>query len=399
MNPIRNNDFQILNSRNLASNNNININFPAENNRYQEEENNNMAFNLLNSINESLNQDLSQSVFDLVKCFICYSPVTDPLSCPKCNNFACSKCLEMYYGNQRAKKCPLCKQEVELKELKKNEVISDVEKILNKGDTSKKNKIDELESLIKEKKNKWQNHANSINSILNRIFKYQETLTEYKKEYENFLINCQDVVRKTFEKYLEKTEELVKSLLSHNKLANDSIIKYDNMAKQKKDEDNIKNLINEVISMERQRFNDKSRNQDEIYKFLNTPIKITPIINHYYVKELTITKKDINNFEKMSNKGIHHKVGNFQIVYSLNINDGYKVICEFSFTTDKKMNGCFLATQTKTLRNGEVTQYPMKLIKHENNNFVYECFMTIDEYELNAQNWIKLKTEVLAFYM
>ena len=117
MNPIRNNDFQILNSRNLASNNNININFPAENNRYEEEENNNMAFNLLNSINESLNQDLSQSVFDLVKCFICYSPVTDPLSCPKCNNFACSKCLEMYYGNQRAKKCPLCKQEVELKEL------------------------------------------------------------------------------------------------------------------------------------------------------------------------------------------------------------------------------------------------------------------------------------------
>ena len=165
MNPIRNNDFQILNSRNSSGDINNN---QIENNRYEEEEEkifNN--FSLLNSLNESLNKDLSQSVFDLVKCFICYNQAVNPLSCPKCNNFACSKCLEMYFGNQRSKKCPLCKQVIELKELKTNEVISDVENILNKVD-SNKNKIEQLELLIKEKKNSWENQANNINSIPQR---------------------------------------------------------------------------------------------------------------------------------------------------------------------------------------------------------------------------------------
>ena len=126
MNP-KNDDFQILNSRDPQKNDNNNNHIQEENNRYEEEEEKNLnnPFSLLNSFNESLNRDLSQSVFDLVKCFICYNQAVNPLSCPKCNNFACSKCLEMYFGNQRAKKCPLCKQIIELKELKTNEVYKD----------------------------------------------------------------------------------------------------------------------------------------------------------------------------------------------------------------------------------------------------------------------------------
>ena len=189
MDLVRNNNFQILNSRNSMANNINNINMP-ENNRYEEEGD---SFNILKSLNESLNKDLSQSVFDLVKCFICYGPVVNPLSCPKCNNFACSKCLEMYFGNQRGKKCPICKQNIELKQLKKNELISKVEDILNKCD-SEKNKIEELSALIEEKKNLWENQANNINGILNRIFKYQENLEEYKKEYQLFFLNCQKVI-------------------------------------------------------------------------------------------------------------------------------------------------------------------------------------------------------------
>ena len=275
MNPIRNNDFQILNSRNSQSDINNN---QAENNRYEEEEEKIFDnFSLLNSFNESLNKDLSQSVFDLVKCFICYNQAVDPLSCPKCNNFACSKCLEMYFGNQRAKKCPLCKQIIELKELKKNEVISDVENILNKVE-SHKNKIEELELLIKEKKNSWENQANNINSILNRIFKYQDMLKAYKKEYQIFLVNCQDVVQNTFEKYLKKTEEITQNLLNYNKLASQSIILYNNMSKRKKDEKNIKDLINEIVNMERKQFNNKNQSHDEIIKFLNAPIKMIPSV-------------------------------------------------------------------------------------------------------------------------
>ena len=396
MNPIRNNDFQILNSRNSSGDINNN---QIENNRYEEEEEkifNN--FSLLNSLNESLNKDLSQSVFDLVKCFICYNQAVNPLSCPKCNNFACSKCLEMYFGNQRSKKCPLCKQVIELKELKTNEVISDVENILNKVD-SNKNKIEQLELLIKEKKNSWENQANNINSILNLIFKYQDMLKAYKKEYQIFLINCQDVVQKTFEKYLKKTEEITQNLLNYNKLASQSIIIYNNMSKRKKDEKNIKDLINEIVNMERKHFNNKNQNHDEITKFLNAPIKMIPIINQYYVKEITLYEKDIKEYTKITKTGIHYKIGDFQIVYTLNINEGYKVICEFSFKVKNGMNACFLASQTKIEKNLEQTLYPMQLVKHENNDFIYECYFPIDKNELGPHKWIKLKTDVLAFYM
>ena len=396
MNPIRNNDFQILNSRNSQSDINNN---QAENNRYEEEEEKIFDnFSLLNSFNESLNKDLSQSVFDLVKCFICYNQAVDPLSCPKCNNFACSKCLEMYFGNQRAKKCPLCKQIIELKELKKNEVISDVENILNKVE-SHKNKIEELELLIKEKKNSWENQANNINSILNRIFKYQDMLKAYKKEYQIFLVNCQDVVQNTFEKYLKKTEEITQNLLNYNKLASQSIILYNNMSKRKKDEKNIKDLINEIVNMERKQFNNKNQSHDEIIKFLNAPIKMIPIINQYYVKEITLYEKEIKEYNKITKTGIHYKIGDFQIVYTLNINEGYKVICEFSFKVKNGMNACFLASQTKIEKDLEQTLYPMQLVKHENNEFIYECYFPIDRNELGPHKWIKLKTDVLAFYM
>ena len=392
MDLIRNNNFQILNSRNSVPNN---INHP-ENKRYEEED----SFTLLKSLNESLNKDLSQSVFELVKCFICYNPVVEPLSCPKCNNFACKKCLEMYFGNQRGKKCPICKQNIEQKELKKNEIIAKVEQILDKCE-SEKNKIDELAALIEEKKNSWEDQANDINTILNRIFKYQETLEEYKNEYELFFLNCQKVIQKTFQDYQTKTEELVKSLLSYNKMANDSIALYQSIYKKNKDnyynDKNIKNMINEILSMERNHFNDK--NHEETEKFLNSPIKIVPSINLFHIKEMRITKNDVIKFDNITKTGIHYKVGDFKLLYSFNIENGFKANCELSFTVKNKMNSCFYITQNKISQNGEQTVYPMKLTKNENYNFMYECYITFDEFELDNQNYITLKTDVLAFYI
>lgn len=393
MDPIRNSSFQILNSRN--SQNNIN---QSQNNRYEDEEED--SFTLLNSINDSLNKDLSQSVFDLVKCFICYNQVVDPLSCPKCNNFACSKCLEMYFGNQRAKKCPICKQKIEMKELKKNEIISEVEKILSKEENSK-NKINDLAKLIEEKKNLWKNQAENINIILNRIFKYQENLEEYKREYGLFFLNCQKVIEKTFEDYFTKTEELVKSLLNYNKLATESIEMYNNMYQKNKEnyynDKNIKDMINEIMSLERKHFNDK--NNEETEKFLNSPIKVVPYINSYHIKELVINKNDIVKFQKITKTGVHYRIGDFTIVYTFNADNGYKSLCQFSFQYKNKNNVCFFVTQNKISLNGEQNICPMKLTKCENNNFEYECLLFFDELDVNNQYSVKIKTDVVAFYV
>ena len=224
-------------------------------------------------------------------------------------------------------------------------------------------------------------------------------LKAYKKEYQIFLVNCQDVVQNTFEKYLKKTEEITQNLLNYNKLASQSIILYNNMSKRKKDEKNIKDLINEIVNMERKQFNNKNQSHDEIIKFLNAPIKMIPIINQYYVKEITLYEKEIKEYNKITKTGIHYKIGDFQLVYTLNINEGYKVICEFSFKVKNGMNACFLASQTKIEKDLEQTLYPMQLVKHENNEFIYECFFPIDRNELGPHKWIKLKTDVLAFYM
>ena len=87
---------------------------------------------LLNDINDTINKNISKSVLDLVNCFICLSPVNEPLTCPKCNNFACKKCLEKYFGEETQKRCPLCKRDIKLNELKENKIVEEIEAILNK---------------------------------------------------------------------------------------------------------------------------------------------------------------------------------------------------------------------------------------------------------------------------
>ena len=57
------------------------INDEDENNNNNRSNANNLASNIivLDNIHESLNASLSKSVFDLVNCFICLSPVQEPL--------------------------------------------------------------------------------------------------------------------------------------------------------------------------------------------------------------------------------------------------------------------------------------------------------------------------------
>ena len=350
---------------------------------------------LLKDLNESINRNLSQSVIDLMNCFICLRPTINPLSCPKCNNFACKKCLELYFGNETLKKCPLCKQDIKFTDMRENKIIEDIENILNKEDT-KMNKINELSKLIEDKKKSWENQTNSINNIVERIFKYQETLEDYKKGYQTFFNDCKKVVEKAFEDYYKKTEELINSLLSFNKVADDSIKKYNDINKKNQNDyynsnDKIKSLINEVQSMERKHFNEK--NNDKTEKFLQAPIKLVPLINHYKIREVQLEKFNDNNTVNTF-KSSHYKLGRYQIKYYSSKN---KTKCEFIFTLNNEMNACFLITQNKEEDNNIHKCFPMKLSKNDGKKYIFECDISLDDLDFEKKEKVKISTEVLIF--
>ena len=154
---------------------------------------------LLNSLFDSLDKNLSESFNILTQCFICLSPSINPLACPKCNNFACKKCFLKYFGDENSKNCPLCKQSIFKGDLKKKKIIKQLEKIMCKNDT-RENKIKELSDLIKDQKFKWDNEGN-INNMMNKMIKFQDLLKEYRDEYEKFFVNCKNILDETFEKY------------------------------------------------------------------------------------------------------------------------------------------------------------------------------------------------------
>lgn len=355
------------------------------------------SFSLLNNISDSLNKNLSQSVMDLVNCFICLSPATNPLSCPKCNNFACKACLEKYFLGAVTKKCPLCKQDIKLVDMKENQVIGEIKSILHK-ENSKKNKIEELSKLIEEKKNIWENQTSKINIIIERICKYQESLESYKKEYELFFSNCQKLVQDTFKNYYKKTEELINSLFSLNNFASTSIRKLNDMNIINRnngyfDDNNIKKLINEILSMERKHFNNK--NKDEIDQFLTTPIKLYPSINQYNFFK---NKIEISQLKFTYTKTIqtnHFKLGKCELRYKSN-NQNSSINCVFLFTLNHDINACFLITQNIIDYNQNQKYLPMKLKSKQGRTYMYELVIPNEIIE-TAKKDLNLSIDVLIF--
>ena len=379
-------DFDFLNNNQINDSND----FPFNNNIKS-------SYLLINEINDSINKNLTQSVLDLVNCFICLSPANEPLTCPKCNNFACKKCLETYFGNDKEKKCPICKSSIQLSELKENKIIEEIENILNKNN-NKENKVNELSAIIEEKKRIWENQNNNIGFLIEKIFKFQEDLKNYKNEYSLFLLNSQKLIEKTFEEFNTKMEILINSLLSYNKIVDDSIQKYntiyDNNLKNTYN-NNIKKLINEILALERKRFNDKTHIETE--QFLNTPIKLVPSINIYNIKHITFKKIDFNKDKTISFNGNHFKLGTFKLKYEFKSQNGYKAICNFDFTLSndsKKM--CFLISQLIIYKDKQKL-IPMKLINNNFKTYSYKCEISGEEFYNLDEDEVKMKTEALIF--
>ena len=310
------------------------------------------SYNLLNGLNnqlkETLSKSLSQSVFDLLNCFICLSPANDPLSCPKCNNFACRKCLVTYFAGRDSRQCGLCKQKIRLDEMKENTIIKEIEDIIDKDDT-KKNKSEKLSKIIEEKKKTWESQTANINNII------------------------QKVVTKTFEDYNQKTANLINSLLSFNKVADNSIKKYNEMNKLNCNNyytnENIKSLINEILAMERKHFNE--RNNNETNEFLNSPITLNPNINSFTIGKTDIGPFDGENITKSYLINYTNKLKNIKIEYKYNKNNNKNVKCKFTFTLQGYFN--ILLTQCLPNEDKDIIFYPMELSDKQGNEYTYEC--------------------------
>ena len=366
-----------------------------DNNEKKEPKTNNLknSFNLLNNLYDSINKDLSQSVRDLTNCFICLSPTTNPLSCPKCNNFACKLCLKKYFNNATKKSCPLCKSLLSFEDWKINNIINNIEKILDKNN-EKKNKVEDLSKLIEQKKKEWNKQALNINSIIQKINLYKNLLEQYKNTYKSFFTSCLDLVDKVLENYYKKLENLKESLSSYDKFANDSIMKLDDINKNNKNNyygnnENIKELINELLSMERKHFNEK--NNDEAEKLLKSPLKIPIILNQFKLIDYPLDYFKPNVTCQYTANSTNSKIGKYYIKYEQNIgNNNIKSKVIFNLPPDT--NACFLIIQSKTQK-----CFPMLLKSNINGEYIFECEIPREEFPKKKEEKLYMTIEIMMF--
>ena len=355
------------------------------------------SINILNNLNDSINLKISDSVVDFIKCFICLGSVNDPLSCPNCNNFACKKCLEHYFNSNVNAKCPICKGEVKLYQFNENRIINEVQKILTQ-ENSNINKIDELSKLIKQKKKDWFDQSHELDILIQKIIKYQISLEEYKKQYHLFFLNCEKLVKNLCDKQSQKLQELIDNMLAYNNdVVQNSINQYGNIDNKNEknyyNKENFKDLINEILSLERKHFNEKNKN--ESYSLLK-PIRIVPSVNNIFIKKILIKKDDFlkPNFS-INLKGYKIDIGDYKIIYNFSSRNGHIIECKVDFPLIYD-NKCYFITQNKVDGNNNQDIIPMKLTDNKN-KYIYECIINLEEFNNWEKKEIYLGTEFTIF--
>ena len=253
----------------------------------------------------------------------------------------------------------------------------------------------------------WENEGNSLNDLAEKLLKYQEELKEYRKEYDLFFLRIKDTIEKAFDEYEKITQELLESIFSYNKDIKQSIIKYDEIDRKNKNNfysnENIKVLINEILSLERKYFNEENRkeiNRDNKYSL--PPIKMNPRISEHYITIITTEKKNIfdSNIVETKQNGNNSKIGKYEIRYYMDRNKSknFNSLCDFSFTLENDRRGPFFVIQQKVINGSLVKIYPMKLKKHEGKKYFYESMIDFDEFEKKVEK-INMRILVWEFYI
>ena len=341
--------------------------------------------NLNANLSEGLKKNLTQSTVDLLNCYICLNKVEDPLLCPKCNNFACRECLKKYFGKEQRKNCCVCKQVIKFSELKENKIIKEIKNILS-TDKTQKTAIDEFEKVIKEKQDFYREQQKEINDIINGYNNYKACLEKYKNEFNAYLTECQKLVEKTFDDYYKNIQNLIKSLLSYDKIYQNSINKYDNIYNNVKencgDSKNIKDFINEILYLEKKQM--KNNDKLETKKFLLRPITFKPYFKNYTI----ITNKNLNKSSNFLNFEINSpNMGKcaFKIDYLAN-NKIYN--CLLKVKTNKvEFKRCFFVKFCK--KGDSARDFILKKTKTIGAEYFFEC--SIEEKDLFTPDEISLK--------
>ena len=317
---------------------------------YEDKNNNeNPSIDLIsNDLQARLKKDITESVMNLTQCFICLSIADYPLSCPKCNNFACKECLEKYFGEENEKKCPLCNQLIKKNDLKKNKTIREIEKIIYKEDT-KNNKIKELSKIVNEKKKKlWENQEQYLNNLINNVIQYQENMRQYRKKYELYIIKWKQQIDKVFAQYEKKIEKLLDLLLQYRQ-KNSKDLSESIKSKEKK---NINSLVNEIVLLDRNFFNEENKKQEINYKykangllediikksneFFITPILIMPNISNYNIEILYIDQKEFKK-GNITKKDYNVHIGNYKLQHIFDTKN-YLVKCKLLINNERDVS-------------------------------------------------------------
>ena len=211
-------------------------------------------------------------------------------------------------------------------------------------------------------------------------------------------MNCEKLVKDICEKQSKKLQELIDNMLTYNNdVLKKSIKQFDNKIDKNQNniynQENFKNLINEILSMERKHFNEKNKNESES---LLKPIKIVPSINNILLKKILIKKENFlkPNFS-INLKGYKFDIGDYNIIYLLSSNNGHKIMCKVDFPLIYD-NKCYFLTQNKVDGNNNQGIIPMQMTNNKN-KYVYECIINIEEFDTWEKKEIYLGTEVTIF--
>lgn len=84
-----------------------------------------------NSLNSKKNvPDKSLEKFiDLLKCFICFTKVENPVMCPSCSGFACERCLKKWITEKKSE-CPVCRRDLNVNQIIKCRFLKDISNCL-----------------------------------------------------------------------------------------------------------------------------------------------------------------------------------------------------------------------------------------------------------------------------